>query len=83
DGLVWGVKILRQHRGPKVLIAITDGEITRGVPLSLALAFAKNSKVDTRILLIGSGTLQEVSQELVRRVQSRADLTKALEELLS
>lgn len=83
DGIVWGVKILRHHRGHKVLIAVTDGEITGGVPLSLALAFAKSSGVDTRILLIGDEVLQEVPQELVRRVQRRADMTKALEDLLS
>ncbi|MEM1873892.1 MAG: VWA domain-containing protein [Acidilobaceae archaeon] len=83
DGIIWGVKLLRQHRGQKMLVAITDGEVTGGVPVKLALAYARASRVDSRILLIGDEAIHEAPLEIVRRVKSKEDLARALGELLT
>jgi len=53
DGVVEAVKILRLSRGrDKIVVAITDGGVTEGVPVKAAVLYAKYTGVPLRVIVL-------------------------------
>ena len=64
DGIVEAVKMLRGCRGEKVVVAVTDGGVTEGVPVRAAVLYAKYSGARLHIVLLNRRVEDSLRQEV-------------------
>ncbi len=67
DGIVEAVKILRLSRGrDRIVVVLTDGGVTEGVPVKAAVLYAKYSNIPLKIMVLN----RRVEDSLKAEVES-------------
>ncbi|MEM2628391.1 MAG: VWA domain-containing protein [Acidilobaceae archaeon] len=74
DGIVEAIKILRGSRRDKIVIALTDGGVTEGIPVKASALYAKYSGVKLAIIVLSRDIRSEILDEFKQVSDSGAEI---------